>query len=311
VEKIFIQKIFQITERILRRDMENDVALRELNAHLKKAQTMNFKHYEVEVLNTLSILYSMQDDIEQAKNYSLEALEKAQDVDDPDLSVKLANNLAETFLDLGDVNEAIQYAERGLSIVQKHHMKTLLTLYIYGTTAACHMAQGHFQQAQDISKTFWSLAQGATLQKYSRYEYAQIITLMHETRVQLDLVARDDAAFQSDIQTLASFVEQMNREDFSDSLLIQGLYYALIIHNDEAAAKIWEKNLLLRHPQGLRLNQLLRMANFLSYNQQCAWARKYAQQILDYAEDLFVPEGIMARAKDILSANCSKETSPK
>jgi hypothetical protein len=155
------------------------------------------------------------------------------------------------------------------------------------------------------------MAQEATLQKYSRYEYAQIITLMHETRVQLDLVARDDAAFQSDIKTLAGFVEQMNREDFSDSLMIQGLYYALIIHNDEAAAAVWEKNLLLKHPNGLRLPQRLRLANFLSYNQQCVWARKYAQQILDHAEDAFVPPAVIARAKEIVGAHCVTDKRPE
>lgn len=307
MEKVFIQKIFQITERILRRDIEDDVALKELKAHLKKAEQMNFQHYEVEVLNTLGILYSMQDDVLQAKEYCLEALEKAEHVNDPDLSVKLANNLAETLLDMGEVDEAFTCVERGLDIVEQHQMKTLTTLYIYGTTVACHMARGDFKQAEAICKRFWEMAQEATLQKYSRYEYAQIITLMHETRVQLDLVARNDAAFQSDIKTLAGFVEQMNRDDFTDSLMIQSLYYALIIHNDEDAAKVWEQNLLLKHPNGLRLSQRLRLANFLSYNQQCAWARKYAQQILDSAEDTFVPPAVILRAKEIVGQHCATD----
>jgi tetratricopeptide (TPR) repeat protein len=311
VENIFIQKIFQITERILRRDMNDALALKELKAHLKKAEQMNFQHYEVEVLNTLGILYSMQDDGQQAKEYWMEALEKAQHVNDADLSVKLSNNLAEQLLDMWEVEQAIQYADRGLSIVKQHQMKTLTTLYIYGTIIACHMALGQFEQAEQIYKVFWEMAQEATLQKYSRYEYAQIITLMHETRVQLDLVARNDAAFQSDIKTLASFVEQMNRDDFSDALIIQGLYYALIIHNDESAAKIWEQNLLLRHPNGLRLPQLLKLTNFLFYNQQCSWAKKYAQQILHYAEDAFVPPSVIARAHEIANHSCTADKAPK
>lgn len=307
MEKVFIQKIFQITERILRRDMDDDVALKELKAHLKKAEQMNFRHYEVEVLNTLGILYSMQDDMLQARDYWVEALEKAQHINEPDLFVKLSNNLAEQLIDMWEMDDAITCAERGLETVRQHQMKTLTTLYIYGTTVSCHMAQGHFAQAEEMCKRFWELAQEATLQKYSRYEYAQIITLMHETRVQLDIVARDDAAFQNDIKTLSSFVEQMNREDFSDSLLIQGLFYAVIMHHDETAATFWEQKLMERHPTGLRLTQLLRLANFLFYNQKCAWARKYAQQILDRAEDSYVPEGVIQRAREILRHTCASE----
>jgi len=302
MEKVFIQKIFQITERILRRDMADDVALRELKAHLKKAEQMNFQQYEVEVLNTLGILYSMQEDVLQAKEYWMEALEKVKHIDEPDLSVKLLNNLSSLLLDMWAVEEAIEYAERGLSIVQQHQMKTLTTLYIYGTITACHMALGRYKQAEEVYKIFWVIAHETTLHRYSRYEYAQIITTIHETRVQLDIVARDDAAFQSNIKTLASFVEQMNRNDFSDSLLIQGLYYALIVHNDESAARIWELNLLQRHPEGLRLTQLLPLTNFLFYNQQLTWAKKYAQQILDYGEDAFVPPAIIARAQEIVGA---------
>lgn len=300
MEKIFIQKIFQITEHILRRDIADDVALRELKAHLRKAEQMNFQQYEVEVLNTLGILYSMQEDVLQAKEYWMEALEKVKQIDEPDLSVKLLNNLSSLLLDMWAVEEAIEYAERGLSIVQQHQMKTLTTLYIYGTITACHMALGRYKQAEEVYKIFWVIAHETTLQRYSRYEYAQIITAIHETRVQLDIVARDDAAFQSNIKTLASFVEQMNRDDFSDSLVIQGLYYALIVHNDESAARIWELNLLERHPDGLRLAQLLPLTNFLFYNQQLTWAKKYAQQILDYAKDTFVPPAIIARAQEIV-----------
>jgi tetratricopeptide (TPR) repeat protein len=302
VEKVFIQKIFQITERILRRDVDDAEVLQQLQGHLRKAQQMNFQQYEAEVLNTLGILASMQADPEQAQSYWRQALETAEEVGEADLLVKLLNNLSSALLETWQIDEAIQYVQRGLSIVQQHGMKTLTTLYIYGTAVSCHMALGQYKQAEEVHNTFLALVQEASLHNYSRFEYAQIITSMHEVRVQLDIVARDNERFLVDINTLKSFVEQINRDDFTDGLIVQGLLYALIIHNDEKAALYWEQQLIERHEGMIHLAQLLPLANFLIYNQRPVWAKKYAQQIVNMAVWEPIPAALLARAKEILAS---------
>jgi hypothetical protein len=163
------------------------------------------------------------------------------------------------------------------------------------------MALGQYKQAEEVHNTFLAMIQEARLHNYSRFEYAQIITSMHEVRVQLDIVARDNERFLVDINTLKSFVEEINRDDFTDGLIIQGLLYALVIHNDEKAALYWEKELLERHEGMIRLSQLLPLANFLIYNQQPKWAKKYAQQIVNMAVWEPIPAALLARAKEIVS----------
>ncbi|GEM_PF-2098244 len=303
MEKVFIQKIFHITELILRREINDDVTLKELHTHLKKAQQMNFPHYEAEVLNTLGVLYSMQDNMAESLLYWEQALEKATDLNDIDLSLKLLSNLSSSLLEIWDLDRGTAYAQKGMQIVQANHMNTLTALYIYAANTDIEMIQGHYQQAEELYQTFWTLAQETSLLNYSRFEYAQIITAMYDVRTQLDLVAKDAVNFQADLRMLASFVDQMGRDDFTAVLLIEYLYAALILHHDDAAAAEHERKLIDLYHGKLPLPRLIQMANFLAYNQQPAWARKYAQQVLDTASREFISGPMFKRAGEIVKAS--------
>jgi len=308
MEKVFIQKIFQITEQILRRDIDDDTALKELQSHLKKAQQMGLQHYEVEVLNTFGVLYAMKNNSSQAISYWEKALEKSSDLNDIDTSLKLLSNLASSLLEIWDLDKGVAYAQKSLQIVETNQMNTLTSLYIYAANIDMWMMQGRYQQAEALYKTFWTMAETTSLQNYSRFEYAQIITAMYDVRAQLDIVARNASSFQTHINMVTSLVEQMNRDDFIALLLIEHLYEALILQDNDSSAREYESKLIALYQGTIPLVRLMQMANFLAYNAQPVWARKYAQQVLDIAAHEFIPAPMFKKAQAIMQGEIQPNT---
>src|SRR5262245_23074778 len=113
MENIFIQKIFGLTEQILRGDYQFEPMREALFTHLQKAQQIGTPRYEAEVLNTIGILYLLAGNTAQNIQYFLQGLAKAQQTDDNDLKIKLLNNLSEAYLGIWDFDSAIRFLDQG------------------------------------------------------------------------------------------------------------------------------------------------------------------------------------------------------
>lgn len=98
MEQIFIQKIFALTEQVLRGEHTFDPIFKELQNHLARAQKMNMPRYEIETLNTLAILYMVAGNNAQGQKYLTQGLERVDQTNDTDLKMKLLSNLSETCL---------------------------------------------------------------------------------------------------------------------------------------------------------------------------------------------------------------------
>lgn len=165
MEQIFIQKIFALTEQILRGEYTFDPMLKELQNHLARAEKLKMVQYQAEVLNTFGIMYLSVDDAAQSRGYFSRGLERAELTDNIDLKMKLLSNLAEACINLWDIDSADRYADRAFSLNKANNLNDLATLYIYGNKINCQVLQGNFDQAAVLLAEVWRHADSTDLLK--------------------------------------------------------------------------------------------------------------------------------------------------
>jgi hypothetical protein len=280
MEPIFVQKIFKLTEQLLRGDLNPANSLPELQAHLKKSRELKMRLYEAEVLNTLAIAYYLQEDLTTAHTSWSQMLPIAQELEHDDLLTKAYNNLAELMHRLYEYEAALHYSQAGLTIIQTRYPNTLVGLYLHNTHVTALLMLGRVAEAESTAAAFWEAVNQTKLQQYSRFEYAQVIIMMHHNGCQLALVSRDGARFQHHRQLLGELAAQANLADFSATSALYVLLHTLLIAEDPALAQEQEAQLRTLQAGTLPLSQLALLFNLLWHTQHHTAAKRYAEQIL-------------------------------
>lgn len=281
MEAIFIQKIYHMTEQLLRGDLSPKKAITELELHLTKAQSMKLPIYEAEVLNTLAITAYLQHDYPQAQAQWGKMLVISDALNNEKLITKACSNMAELLVEQYQYQEAIDYLEKGLSKIQQGGQSKLSALNLYSMETTTYIALGNFDKAQESAKIFWQAVNNADLENYSRYEYGQIIAVMHNCAASLALIAKDSEAFQKHSQLAADLARTINHAFYPESAqFLHQLLYAILIENDPAKALEWENKLKGLENTGIPLNELKKLLEILYYSGHGTAAKKYAQQII-------------------------------
>jgi tetratricopeptide (TPR) repeat protein len=303
VEGIFIQKIFALTEAILRGDFQFEPTRQELQNHLAKAQKMGSSRYEAEVLNTLGILHLMVGNSSQYIQYFLQGFEKASQTDDADLKTKLLNNLSEVYMLIWDIDSSNRYLDQGIALGEQHQLKTLVMLYLYSNKINYWVLQGDFEQAATLLDDAWRLAETPNLLKYSKYEYLQVIFLLRNLRAMVEIALNHCEAALSPLQIAVGLAKETKNPDFHILAHLSQLYHTVICKHDDASAAQWEKAAAEAGGGELPFNPALNAALFMMHNNQPRWAEKFANMVLEQAaRGKPIPPAATAHAERILEA---------
>jgi tetratricopeptide (TPR) repeat protein len=301
MENIFIQKIFALTEEILRGDYQFASMREALRSHLQKAQKIGSPRYEAEVLNTLGILHLLEGNAVQNIQYFSQGLAKARQTDDNDLKIKLLNNLSEAYLGIWDFASANQYLDEGMALGKEYQPNTLPMLYLYSNKINYHVLQGEYVKASTVVDEAWQVAENPDLLKYSRYEYLQVIFLLRNLKAVIEIALGHCEAVASPLQLAAGLAQETKNTDYHILTYLSRLYYDLICKHDEISAANWEKTAFEAGGGQLGFSPALNTAFFMLHNKQPARAKKYANLVLEQAaKDSQVPAGAVAHAHRIL-----------
>lgn len=289
MEQIFIQKIYKLTEQIIGREYEFDKMHRDLNNHLAKARRINAPLYEAETLNTFGILYGVEGDLSQQMHYFKTALEHGYDLGDARFIIKISNNLGSLYSNAWDLEQAQRVLKRGVDLIEQHAIRNLPTVYIYANLTDIELKRGDFATAETYHDTGWACTHNIDLENYSKMEYFQIVIVLQQQKAMLDIFHQrgDDA-----LSTLRLIHEQTSttaRTDLTRQIDWVRLYHALICQQDEAAARTIEADLKASNDGRFVPDNLLSAAHFLFYNQQKAWAERYATTFITQADDKTPP----------------------
>jgi tetratricopeptide (TPR) repeat protein len=303
LENIFIQKIFALTEEILRGDFQFEPMKAELDTHLAKAQKMQLPRYEAEVFNTLGALYLLNGDRPQGTDYFLSGLKKALQTDDTDLKMKLLNNLSETYLEACDFEQARVYLDEGLALGRQYQLTTLVMLYLYSNKVNYWVLKGDFAQAGALLDEAWQIAETPDLLKYSKYEYLQVVFLLRNLKAVIEIASGHCEAALAPLQLAVGLAQDTKNVDYHVLTHISRLYYDLLCKRDETSARHWEKTAVETRGGPLPYNTALNIALFMLHNRQYSWAEQYARLVLEQArQDKRVPTAAVSYAEGILTA---------
>ncbi len=300
MEQIFIQKIFALTEQILRGDYTFDPVYKELQSHLARAQKNKMPRYEAEALNTLAILYLVAGNTTQAQAYFSQGLQQADQTNDIDLKMKFLSNLSETCVSLWDLDTANQYLDRALRLTHVNNLNSLVSLYVYGNKINCWMLQGDYGQVATMLTEAWQRVENADLMKYSKYEYFQIILQLRNYDVLVHIALNQCDTAVNSLQIAEGLAKDAQAAELKVSTHLSRMYYELLCQKDEAAARQHEQTAIETSGGKLPGNTMLGIALYMKYNQRDDWAKQYAQQVLEAASDPSIPVGAIARAENLV-----------
>ena len=100
LSKLYIQQIYQLVDEFDEGRAEFHTTLSELNQHLGRARRTGSIAYEVKTLNAISLLFVSNNQLQESIQYLGEALEISYQTDNPDLILKLDNNLGIEYLNI-------------------------------------------------------------------------------------------------------------------------------------------------------------------------------------------------------------------
>lgn len=283
MEQIFIQKVFTLTEQILRGEHSFDPMLIELQNHLARAQKNKMLRYEAEVLNTLAILHLVAGNNSQAQAYFSQGLERANPTNDTDLKMKLLSNLSETCMSAWDLDAAHHYLDQAIALINPTIMNSLVSLYVHGNKVNCWVLQGNFAQAATMLVETWKHVENADLMKYSKYEYFQVILQLRNHAVSAYLALNQYEAALNSLQIAEGLVRDTKSTDLKIATQLSRMYYELLCNKDELAARQTEQTANQISGGKFAYNIMLIIASYMKHTHQNEWARKYAHLVLDEA----------------------------
>jgi len=284
MEKIFIQKIYKLTEQIFQADYTYDAMLEELKTHLEKSRQMKSRPYEVEVLNTIGILYAIEEDIPNQLKYFQEALEQAYHTENEDLIIKTNNNTASTLISLWQLDEADKALKRAIDMIEKQNLRVIGAIYCYSNIVTISMIRGQFQSAQQYLDKGFAIAQNVDMKQYSRTEYVQILISLYQARAMLNMHSGNYSKVLDDLKLSGEQIKATGRDDMAQDNRRMYMLYALIGEQDNAKAATFEQD-YIKYLVAFSPSTTLQTAIFLWHNDQLAWAKRYAQQVLDNTDD--------------------------
>jgi tetratricopeptide (TPR) repeat protein len=283
MESVFIQKIFQLTEQLLKHEITSEALMPELENHLKKARQLNFGLHEAETLNTMGVAKQLIGETDTAINHYKMALEKAEALNNADLICKVCNNIMSPLHNKGQTEEAITYANRGIAMVELHQLRTLPALFLYITKAMLLVLIQRYADADETTQKAWELANFIELKNYSRFEFASATFYIHQAWLYISIYNRDEKRYQDYMAYVRSLADQM--KSYDSELAMCELIHAIVMIRDADKIQAYEQKLLDIYGGVISLVSLRNLTIFLSHNHEREWAKKYAQQILDRTKD--------------------------
>jgi len=284
MEDVFVQKVFQLNDQLLKQELSPEYVLIELEAHLKKSRQMQFHLHETETLNTLGITYSFMEKIDKALYYFKMALEKAEMYQYIDLICKLCNNICKVLQNIGDIEAAIPYADKGISIVEQHQLKILPVLYLYNSKAGLLILLGNYSEATITLEKAWDFSNNVEFKNYSRFSFGRAMYSLHLVRLYIYIYNHDEKHYQETLRLILSLKEEI--KSYSEEILvIAELVHAIAMNQDDASIYPYEQKLIELHQGTISLANLHNLTIYLTHNHCHTWAKKYAQQILDHTQD--------------------------
>ncbi|MEL6405813.1 MAG: hypothetical protein AAFR81_15700 [Chloroflexota bacterium] len=308
MEAIFIKKIYKLTEQIFRGDYEYDTMKTELKRHLNKAQSMNSDAYEIEVLNTLGILYSSNEQSALQEESYTTALQKAKQIEHTDLITKLSNNLASHYLGTWRIQEARDTLQVAVDIIEAQEDNSLPVLYVYANFMSTLMIAGRFDDALAYHERAWTVANNVDMGGYSQTEYMQIVTTLRHQKVALNIARGTTDSVPDTLRAVMEQVQISKREDLAGENRLYQLYYARLVTKDDAEADTLEAS--LQDESGLLdPATALECAYFMLHNDSAQWAKHYAQMVITrHAQDTSqVNANMLSHAEKILAHIASSE----
>nr|MCU0480941.1 tetratricopeptide repeat protein [Anaerolineae bacterium] len=277
METVFVQKVFQLTEQLLRHEITPEAIIIELENHLKKARQLNFPLHEAETLNTMGIAKDVMGEADTALSYYKMALEKAEALNNTDLICKVCNNIASLLHDKGQTEEAISYANRGIAMVELHQLRTLPALFLYMTKAMLLVLIQRYADADETAQKAWEFANFIEIKNYSRFEFGAATFYIHQAWLYVSIYNRDEKRYQGYLAYVRSLADQLKAYD--SELAICELVHAIVMTQDEDKIRDYEQKIITLHHGTMTLASLRNLMIVLSHNQCHSWAKKYAQQI--------------------------------
>jgi tetratricopeptide (TPR) repeat protein len=283
MENVFIQKVFQLTERLLKYAVVPETVMPELENHLKKARQMNWELYEAETLHAIGVAYLFMGKIDITVDYYKMALEKAESINNIDLICKICCNLGAPLVDKGETEEAIQYADKGIAIVELHQLRTLPCLYLYTTKTSQLIFLQRYAEADETAQKAWELANSIEVKNYTLFGFAAATFHIHQAWLYISIYNRDERRYQGYLAYVRSLAVQL--KSYDSELAVCELVHALVMTQDEHKILICEQKVIDLHGGAISLTSLRSLVTYLTHNQCHIWAKKYAQQILDCTKD--------------------------
>ncbi|MEO1163645.1 MAG: hypothetical protein AAFV98_07685 [Chloroflexota bacterium] len=302
MEAIFIKKIYKLTEQIFRGNYEYDAMETELKRHLNKAQSMNSDAYEIEVLNTLGILYSSNEQSTLQEESYRTALQKAKQIEHTDLITKLSNNLASHYLGTWRMQEARDTLQVAVDIIEVQENNSLPVLYVYANFMSTLMIAGRFDDALAYHERAWTVANNVDMGGYSQTEYMQIVTTLRHQKVALNIARGTTDSVPDTLRAVMEQVQISKRDDLAGENRLYQLYYARLVTKDDAEADTLEAS--LRDDSGLLDPAVaLNCAYFMFHNNSTKWAKYYAEMVtarhtMDASQ---VNENMLSHAQKLLA----------
>lgn len=284
MEDVFIQKVYQLNDQLFKQEVTPEYILIELDAHLKKAHQMQFHLHETETLNAIGLTYSFMGKSDNALHHFKLALEKAEMYQYVDLICKLCNNICKVLQNIGELEAAIPYANKGIAIMDAHQLKLLPILYLYNTKSSLLILLGDYSEATITLDKAWDFSNQVEFKNYSRFSFGRAIYSLHLARLYIHIYNHDENQYQETLKSILSLKDQI--KSYSEEILVMAeLVHAIATNQGEAIIYMYEQKLTNLHQGAISLANLHNMTIYLTHNHCHTWAKKYAQQILDRTQD--------------------------
>lgn len=283
MEDVFIQKVIQLTEQLLKGEVTPESLIPELENHLKKARQMKFGSHEAETLHTIGVAHQFMGKIDTALDYYKMAIEKAETLKNPDLICKFCTNIIPPLQSKGNTLEALTYANKGIAIAESHHLKTMHGLPLYIAKGILLAFIGHYANADITLSKAWEIANELELKNYSRFEFAASTFHIHLAWLYISIYNRDEKRYQGYLAYTHSLAEHL--KSYDAELAVCELIHAIVLTQDDDTIHTYEQKLIGIQGGVISLENLRNLTVILTHNHCHTWAKKYAQQILDRTQD--------------------------
>ena len=147
-----------------------DEALAALDEGLAQSKKIGNRLYYYRILNSIGRLYLDLGDFHQALDFNQRSAEGARERGDPEILANAELNIADTYLEMGDVQRAAPILNGVERLVQSpstsNWLKWRYAMHLYASLGAYWLSDGDLSQAQDFVNECQTLALDTQSQKY-------------------------------------------------------------------------------------------------------------------------------------------------